>query len=106
MTTELGHRAVVGDARPFVEELRRLGRRERLDEILHLAADAEAFPRRDENVEVRTALDERCERRRGVDDLLEVVEHQEHLPIPNLSRELASYAQRPGDRLDDEIRIA
>ena len=52
-----------------------------------------------------TGLDERTELRRGLDHLLEVVEQQEQLPLPDVLGQSVLRPERLGDRLDDEPRV-
>ena len=59
------------------EQLRRDLWLERLERELDLAGQVEPFAARDEHGQVRARAQERRERRRGADHLLEVVEHEQ-----------------------------
>jgi hypothetical protein len=44
-------------------------------------AHPQRFPARGENHQLRTACEQRCDISGGLEDLLEVVQHQQHLAI-------------------------
>ena len=77
------------------EERDGIGCGQRLDGIEALSGDAERNATRDEKLEPRAAGDQRGHVGRGVDDLLEVVEDEEHAPI----------ADERGDAVDDRALL-
>jgi hypothetical protein len=89
-----------------VEERYGFGRRERRHRVLDLAVHAQELPARAAEREVGTGLHEPRQRRRSLDHLLQVVEEQEHLPVGDVRGEPVACAERLGDRLPDERRLA
>ena len=103
---ELRHGRVLLDGGARAEELDCVPVGQRLDRILDLAAHAQELAARNEQPQVRACLDERGQLRRRVDDLLEVVEHEQELALADVVRERALRADRPADRVGDERRIS
>ena len=73
------HEVRRGGERPIDEQRDRLIRRERADRIDVLGRDVERFATGDERSACRCSRDERGQQRSGLDDLLEVVDHEQHL---------------------------
>src|SRR5438105_3106500 len=71
---ELGDRLVRLETRTPGEQLDRLQLGERWDGVLDLAPDAKKLAARDQELQIRTGLEQRGELGAGVDHLLEVVE--------------------------------
>ena len=81
------------------------------DHVLLLARDAQHGPARDDDADPRAGADEGADVGRSVDDLLEVVEQEQHPPLPDRAgddveggraRALGD-ADRAGDRRQDEV---
>ena len=81
---ELGDRLVRLEPRALAEELDRLGLGQRRDRVLDLAADAQQLAARDEQLQVRAALEQLAELGRRLDHLLEVVEQQQQLALADV----------------------
>ena len=88
------------------EELDRLGAGQRRHRVVDLAADPQQLPARHQEAEIRARLDQRAEHRRGFHHLLEVVQQQEQLTFANMLGQAVLGAQRLGDGLGDEGRVA
>ena len=79
---------------------------ERWNGVLDLGPDAERLSARDEHFQPRALREESTHRRGGLDDLLEVVEHEQQPLRADVLGEIASGRQRPCDRAEDEIWVA
>jgi hypothetical protein len=92
--------------RALAEELdrRRLGQRP--ERVLVFRADAQRLPARADENELRTRFEQRRQRRRGFDDLLQVVEEEQELLVAQVIGELAGNTERGCNRRLDELRIA
>ena len=56
-------------------------------------------------MEVRARRDQTGDLRAGLDDLLEVVEHEQQLALPDMPRQLFARAEGAGDLLQHELRV-
>ncbi len=88
------------------EQLDRFGFDERNDGIPDLSSHPQQLPAGNQNLEVRTAFEDLDQRGPRVDHLLEVVEHQEHLPVADLVGERRRRSQRSPHDLEDDAWIA
>ena len=95
----------VGDG-PLTEELHggRLG--QRTQRVLALRRDPQRLATGHEQLSARARSHERCDIAGGVDDLLEVVEHEQRPPVAEERGRVALGADRARDRGEDERRIA
>jgi hypothetical protein len=98
----------LGSARPGAADEERDGVPfgERLHRELDLAADAEPLSARRDDRQVRAGLDEVGERGRGTEDLLEVVEDEEHLALADVIGEEVGGAEGLRDLPGDQRRVA
>ena len=79
---------------------------ERRHRVFALAVDTERLPAGDEQSDVATRTHEGAELGSRVDDLLEVVEHEERVAVAQVPVQVVSGAERLGDRAGDERWIA
>src|SRR6266511_2983470 len=103
---ELGDRLVRSEARAGAEELRGLRLREGRHRVLDLSLDPEQFPAGDEHAQAGTALEQRGEAGGRIHHLLEVVEQQEHLPLPDVLGQAVFGPHGLGDGLGDQGGVA
>ncbi len=94
------------ELRALAEERDRLRLGERRDRVLDLALHAQELAAGDEQGQVGTGGEERGELGRGLDHLLQVVEQEQQLPLADVLGKAVLGAERLGDRLRDERRIA
>ena len=83
-SAECGDGCVGLDTRPLTEEVDRLRFGERQHAVLDFASDAQALPTRDEDAEIRARFEQRREVGSRFDDLLEVVEQEQHLAVADV----------------------
>jgi hypothetical protein len=100
-------------ARPLAEQAQRGVGSERPERKLLLAADAQPSATCDHSLDARARGDDRTEKGRGVDDLLEVVDDQQQLSIGDVRDEAlhevalgVEEPERPRDAADDEAGVA
>ena len=91
---------------PGTEELDRLGVGQRRHRVVDLAADPQQLPARHQEAEVWAGLEQLAEPGRGFHHLLEVVQQQEQLAPADVLGQAGFGAQRLGDGLGDEGRVA
>ena len=97
-----------------VGPVRQVRHAERRDGILLLDRESERRPARDQHVQSGRRLEQLADPRRRVDDLLEVVEHEQRLAIGQVAGEAVErcrprrFHEREArrDRRDDQLRIA
>src|SRR5439155_18875679 len=90
-----------------------VGDRERWNRVFLLAAQMKCLAARGEDREVRGGLEEPTEQGHRVEELLQVVKHEEESEVPQVrleglhdgTRRLFAYADRLSDRCRDEARI-
>ena len=95
-------------------EVRRVGQAERRNRVLLLARHAQHAAAARQDGQVRAGRQQRVDRWRRVDHLLEVVEHQQHPPLADVVDQpidraappAVRKAERLGDRGGDELRLA
>ena len=105
-SAECGDGCVGLDTRPLTEEVDRLRFGERQHAVLDFASDAQALPTRDEDAEIRARFEQRREVGSRFDDLLEVVEQEQHLAVADVGSNAVLGTERLPDGLNDEGRIA
>ncbi len=108
---DLGHersrrQLAAGRARPADEQLFRIGSRQRRYLELVLPVQVEPSAARREHTQTRGAFQQLAHNRRGIQQLLEVVEEQQELAVPQLVvQALLGQPERLRDRGADECRI-
>ena len=97
---------------PFEEHTHCSVGAEWIERKLLLAADPQPSAAGDDGLQARACRRDRAERRRGLDHLLEVVDHEEQLPAPEVGDQpLLEVAleveepERPRDRAHDQARV-
>ena len=93
-------------ARALDEEDLGVGVPKRLNRVAPLRLDVQRLAARDEHLRVGRAADQRGHRRRGLDDLLEVVEEHEQALIRDVLDQAVVGADRRPDRPLDECGVA
>ena len=88
---DLGHRVVQlkpgpDGARPGQEQVDSIVVRERRHRVLLLAREVQRLAARDQEIEVRARSEELGESRRRADEVLEVVEEDQHRAVPDVPR--------------------
>ena len=96
----------VDDAGAGTEEADGLLRDERLDVVLLLGCDAKRLAAGDEDPQTPAVRQQIGELRRGVEELLEIVQKKEELLLGDVLRQLALRAQHLGDRVHHERGVA
>ena len=103
---ELGDNLARFDVSASREELDSLGCRHRRDRIFDLPANAQQLAARDEDAEVGAAFEQIGERGRGIDDLFEVVQDQQQLPLGDVRSQCVAGTDRARDHLRHECGVA
>ena len=110
---EQGHRFVLGQSIQR-RQASEVGQRQGRNGIIRLAGQTQHFPAGDQHFQAWRSAQELAEQWRGIDHLLEVVQHQQHLfpaqVVFELFLQLAAggfaYVEGLGDRLQHQRRIA
>ena len=99
------HEVRADSGRPLHEELDRFPVAQRVDGDLPLAVDVQRLPARDEHGQLRTRADRLGYSRCGVEQMLEVVEHEQQPFVPHRRRQRVLRAERLSGGILDECRI-
>ena len=83
--------------RALDEERGSVAVRQRLEAVLLLARDTQRRTARDEHADARARAENRADRRRGVEEVLEVVEEKEQLPAAEEPGEVVGRSDRLRD---------
>ena len=103
--TELGGRLVRSKPAPLTEKRHSLRLGEGRHGVLDFAAHTQQLAAGHEQMEVRADLDERGEVGCDFDDLLQVVEQEQQLPLADVVGEAVFRAEGLPDRFEDKCRV-